>query len=252
MLIVSPNLITNKSIRSQLPQVKDASTEVSTILTSFSRADILHEPTSLNNNNNNREEDFTVSAKIFLDNFDLDVETILKRTLGLLETTYLDNLILAVPKSAISVIGITSGNTSPTSTDDNSDNNASTKDFKDDENRRNLGDNLIKLWKILETQVESGVIRKLGLCDVQIDVLTRLCNEATVKPSTIQVNTKTCCVVPPEIQAFTKENNMTLLTHNDPPMVWNEEDKINWVVRYQVHFKSRGVLYDKRYVIYLN
>ncbi|KAJ8870391.1 hypothetical protein PR048_029412 [Dryococelus australis] len=37
-----------------------------------------------------------------------------------------------------------------------------------------------------------------------------------VKPSIIQINLATCCVVPPALQEFTKDHNVQLLTHSDP------------------------------------
>lgn len=37
-----------------------------------------------------------------------------------------------------------------------------------------------------------------------------------VKPNIIQINLATCCVVPPALQEFTKQNDIQLLTHSDP------------------------------------
>lgn len=37
-----------------------------------------------------------------------------------------------------------------------------------------------------------------------------------VKPNIVQINLATCCVVPPALQEFTKENDIQLLTHSDP------------------------------------
>lgn len=37
-----------------------------------------------------------------------------------------------------------------------------------------------------------------------------------IKPNIVQISLATCCVVPPALQAFTKENDVQLLTHNDP------------------------------------
>lgn len=42
-----------------------------------------------------------------------------------------------------------------------------------------------------------------------------LYNWSTVKPAIIQINLATCCVVPPTLQAFCKENNIKLFTHSD-------------------------------------
>jgi len=37
-----------------------------------------------------------------------------------------------------------------------------------------------------------------------------------IKPNIVQINLATCCVVPPALQEFTKENDIQLLTHSDP------------------------------------
>lgn len=43
------------------------------------------------------------------------------------------------------------------------------------------------------------------------------CNiQLQVKPNIIQINLATCCVVPPALQEFTKQNDIQLLTHSDP------------------------------------
>lgn len=37
-----------------------------------------------------------------------------------------------------------------------------------------------------------------------------------MKPNIVQINLAMCCVVPPALQTFTKENDIQLLTHSDP------------------------------------
>lgn len=36
-----------------------------------------------------------------------------------------------------------------------------------------------------------------------------------VKPSTLQVNLSSCCVVPQELSSFAQQNDVQVLTHND-------------------------------------
>jgi glutamate--cysteine ligase regulatory subunit len=71
---------------------------------------------------------------------------------------------------------------------------------------------------------------------------------------------KSCCVVPPDLQAFAKENQIKLHTHADPPSILTQDfmEKIQktessknpeWIIRYQLFIKARGVLQDKRYII---
>ncbi|CAG9124966.1 unnamed protein product [Plutella xylostella] len=40
---------------------------------------------------------------------------------------------------------------------------------------------------------------------------------ARVRPAIAQINLAVCCVVPPALHAFCKENDVQLLTHIDPP-----------------------------------
>lgn len=37
-----------------------------------------------------------------------------------------------------------------------------------------------------------------------------------VKPTTVQVNLSSCCVVPKELTTFAQQNDVQVLTHNDP------------------------------------
>ena len=73
--------------------------------------------------------------------------------------------------------------------------------------------------------------------------------------------------MPPELQDFAKEKGIKLTTHNDPPEILTPDflsriDKIklaasedkwladpDWIIRYQLFIKARGVLHDKRYLI---
>jgi len=43
-----------------------------------------------------------------------------------------------------------------------------------------------------------------------------VCNDFQVKPCINQVNLTTCCVIPQEMKDFAAENDIQLLTHNDP------------------------------------
>lgn len=37
-----------------------------------------------------------------------------------------------------------------------------------------------------------------------------------VKPTTVQVNLSSCCVVPQELTTFAQKHDIQVLTHNDP------------------------------------
>ncbi|KAK9755045.1 hypothetical protein QE152_g766 [Popillia japonica] len=99
---------------------------------------------------------------------------------------------------------------------------------------------LQNIWKVLELYTKNKKIGQIGLADLE---------EAT------------CCVVPPTLQAFCKDNEVQLLTHSDPTEILPEstieqifEKKLilNWALRFLVHIKCRGVLTTKGYLISLN
>jgi len=126
-----------------------------------------------------------------------------------------------------------------------------------------------KAWDVLENQVSAGKVRMIGLSDVDTQLFIQLYDLATVKPGIIQINLATCCVVPPELAEFCKLKGIQLLTHSDPLNVLPEEKvselgnllnenaalgtrlaswEMRWVMRFQVHLKTRGVLATKGYV----
>jgi len=104
------------------------------------------------------------------------------------------------------------------------------------------------------------------------------------KPNIVQINLATCCVVPPALETFTKENDIQLLTHSDPcgkhlflkfirltfilvSFIWffaeilpqeRLEDifgitaRLYWIIRYQIHVKCRGILSSKGYLLHIN
>ncbi|KAG8271757.1 hypothetical protein J6590_056232 [Homalodisca vitripennis] len=72
------------------------------------------------------------------------------------------------------------------------------------------------LWEVLEANVQSGKLSRIGISDVDTDLFITLYNSAKTKPSIVQINLASCCVVPPALQEFCKQNDIQLLTHNDP------------------------------------
>ncbi|OXA58762.1 Glutamate--cysteine ligase regulatory subunit [Folsomia candida] len=130
-------------------------------------------------------------------------------------------------------------------------------------------------WLILEDMVRNGKVKVIGLSDVDTQLFIQLHDWAQIKPGIIQINLASCCVVPPELADFCKKEGIQLLTHSDPINALSQE-KINmliealashdtfksesssvhwdlkWVVRYQVHLKSRGVVATKGYSAAIN
>jgi len=194
----------------------------------------------------NRDQ-LKITLKIFLSDFNVAglreaVETALSR----LATDHVETLFVAVPVAAMAAIGVGSGS-SP--------------------EQAAAVDSMSSLWKETEVLLEEGKVGAAGVCDLQPGVFISLYEKATRKPDSVQINLKSCCVIPEELSTFTKENKVTLLTHSDPPELLNSDTlrsalypslgreaghySVGWVGRYQVHYKDRGILLEKRYLVNL-
>eukprot|EP00092_Neocalanus_flemingeri_P015253 GFUD01016483.1.p1 GENE.GFUD01016483.1~~GFUD01016483.1.p1 ORF type:complete len:272 (+),score=62.33 GFUD01016483.1:41-856(+) len=190
-----------------------------------------------------------ITLKIFLTDCHVDaLFAAVKAALSKLATNRVDMLFVATPVEAIAHIGIGSGAVGP--------------------EQAEAQDQLLKLWKGVEQLIQEGKVGGAGLCDLHPPVFIHIYEEATIKPISIQVNLKSCCVVPEELSSFAKDNKVTLLTHSDPgellpgdclrnmlyPKLSREAGHFSaaWIARYQVHLKDRGVLLQKRYLIELS
>lgn len=129
------------------------------------------------------------------------------------------------------------------------------------ENSEDILSSLKHLWTGVEEYVKIGKLSSVGLSDVNTNEFIDLFQWANVKPNIVQISLATCCIVPPALQTFTKENDVQLLTHNDPGQILPQEDlngifnantNVYWVTRYQIHLKCRGILSSKGYLIYVN
>ncbi|XP_045468147.1 glutamate--cysteine ligase regulatory subunit [Harmonia axyridis] len=125
--------------------------------------------------------------------------------------------------------------------------------------RNDIGE-IKSVWTALEDYVLQNKINKIGIADVEEEIFRSLFEWSNVKPSIIQINLSTCCVVPPSLQSFCKEHDIQLLTHSDPTdilpktsldVVLGKEYLLKWVVRFLVHIKCRGVLTTKGYLLSL-
>lgn len=106
------------------------------------------------------------------------------------------------------------------------------------ENSEDILSSLKHLWTGVEEYVKIGKLSSVGLSDVNTNEFIDLFQWANVKlylffnvfyyiyfilfllkqvkPNIVQISLATCCIVPPVLQTFTKENDVQLLTHNDP------------------------------------
>jgi len=114
------------------------------------------------------------------------------------------------------------------------------------------------LWKAMECLVDNKLAKSLGISDIDIQEFIELHQFAQVKPEVIQINLESCCVVPPELVTFTRENCIQLLTHNDPKNILPNETfktlvsslvNVHWTVRYQTLLCCRGIIKNKGYII---
>ncbi|XP_055848826.1 glutamate--cysteine ligase regulatory subunit [Episyrphus balteatus] len=115
------------------------------------------------------------------------------------------------------------------------------------------------LWGQLEQFSLDKKICQLGVSDLDTDTLTELYKNSKVHPAIAQINLSSCCVVPPPLQEFCTKNDIQLLTHSDPEIILNDDTwsdlnlgeqlSLDWVVRYQVHLRCRGVLTAKGYIV---
>uniref|UniRef100_A0A3Q2NVX0 GCS light chain n=1 Tax=Fundulus heteroclitus TaxID=8078 RepID=A0A3Q2NVX0_FUNHE len=121
-------------------------------------------------------------------------------------------------------------------------------------------------WEQLEALVRKQKIAAIGTSDLDKELLEQLYNWAQVKPSSNQVNLASCCVMPPDLTAFAKEFDIQLLTHNDAkelmsaaafqeamqeglPGLSTTDWRLEWVLRYSVIVKSRGIIKSKGYLV---
>ena len=110
----------------------------------------------------------------------------------------------------------------------------------------------------MEVLFDQQLAHSLGLSDIETQAFIELHNAARIKPEAIQINLESCCVVPPELVTFTRENNIQLLTHNDPINILPTEtlksilpslSSVHWTVRYQTLLRCRGIIHNKGYII---
>jgi glutamate--cysteine ligase regulatory subunit len=72
------------------------------------------------------------------------------------------------------------------------------------------------MWKKLRSARDAGKIGQLGIADMDLETITSIFDDEKFDFTILQINTQTCCVVPPELQQFCKDHEIQLLTHSDP------------------------------------
>lgn len=217
-------------------------------------------------------ETVQITAKLFMRKNDqqMAIEAV-NKVKQMLNTDRIHNLYVTVPADYEDKIGMTvrseseaemeSGNESAPSANGQPGDDGKALDPE----REGYALEMAKLWNDLSS-VEG--VEALGLCDVETDVCKRIYQEATIKPKNIQVNLKTCCVVPPALKQFAADEGIKLLTHSDSPEILGDEfcHKVSnmatgaegkgqtepqWIIRFQIFKEMRGLLEDRRYIVAL-
>lgn len=66
-------------------------------------------------------------------------------------------------------------------------------------------DNFKYLWKKLRAARNAGSIGQLGIADMDLATILEIFDDKNFDFTILQINTQTCCVVPPELQQFCKD-----------------------------------------------
>ncbi|RUS22596.1 hypothetical protein BC937DRAFT_88357 [Endogone sp. FLAS-F59071] len=139
----------------------------------------------------------------------------------------------------------------------------------DDEDEQKEGkiktEDMLKVWKDLESHHRRGSISKLGVSEFSRARLEIFLGAVEISPKVNQINLRDCCVMPRELIEFSKENSIDLLTHGDSNDILPTHtlDKLlaeyslspaieiapRWVLKYSVIISSRGVVTDKGYIV---
>lgn len=188
-------------------------------------------------NNDEERPLVTITVKILLHKFKTDfIESAVNTTLDLLSVTYFDTLILALPPL--------------------------------EESEESFQQVVFPYWEVMEKLNRSGIAKVISSCDLDQQKLQSLIEKASIPPMINQVNLTSCCHMPQDLVAFAKENNIILHTHGDQQVMLGEiaVDNLiksadptnnllwetNWVVRYAVVIKCRGVIKSKGYIASLS
>ena len=138
-------------------------------------------------------------------------------------------------------------------------------------------ENFKLLWEKLRIAQAAGRIGQLGIADMDLETILSIFDDEKFDFTILQINTQTCCVVPPELQQFCKDHEIQLLTHSDPQgkissifkffiasthflsvifpsshlkeISLNESYKTKWTVRYLETLICRGILTKKGFIV---
>uniref|UniRef100_A0A0K0E497 GCS light chain n=1 Tax=Strongyloides stercoralis TaxID=6248 RepID=A0A0K0E497_STRER len=189
-------------------------------------------------------DDLKITLKVFLNDFDFSqIEKAIDGTLKELKTDNIEQLIVSFP---------------PFVCED---------DVSEEEEDRMFLKKVMIIWRDLENFVSTSKVTNLGVADFNVNQLKKLFDEANIKPCVNHFNIDSCCVVPPELHKFAGDNDIQLLTHNDPspfpvaeafkqicelkctsPQCCNTF-KPTWAARYTTWVRRRSLMAAKGYIV---
>lgn len=188
------------------------------------------------------KNDISISVKLFLNTFDAEVlDQAIKTILVEVGADHIDTLILSL-----------------------SDKIFTTGDLPKDV--------ILPLWSTIQSNIQNSLVNTAGLSDFNAKYLEQLVNFLDDKsqiPTLVQVNLASCCKMPEDLVEYAKINNVQLTTHNDPKEILTDDNLQanikqhthdydgsgwvhNWVARYTLLLKGRGILKSKGYIMSAN
>uniref|UniRef100_A0A915CZ75 GCS light chain n=1 Tax=Ditylenchus dipsaci TaxID=166011 RepID=A0A915CZ75_9BILA len=193
-------------------------------------------------------DDLKITLKLFLEDFEFTyIRDAIDATLSQLNIDVIEQLILAFPQPD----------------DSTTDSNVDDKWIEQ----------VVKVWASIETElVAPGKVFSVGVADFELSSLAALYDKVKIKPCVDHFNIEGCCVVPPDLQAYAREHDIQLLTHNDPnpyplkdvfrSFCGIDKDNSNqtksvccatfspvWAARYTIWVRRRSLMAAKGYIV---
>lgn len=97
------------------------------------------------------------------------------------------------------------------------------------DNNAKSKENFKFLWKKLRDAQAAGKVTQLGIADMDLETILDIFDDKKFDFTILQINTQTCCVVPPELQQFCKDHEIQLLTHSDPQGKFKSTTNLNMI-----------------------
>ncbi|XP_066929261.1 glutamate--cysteine ligase regulatory subunit-like isoform X2 [Clytia hemisphaerica] len=127
-----------------------------------------------------------------------------------------------------------------------------------------FAETILPLWEEMERFRDAGLATQISTCDLDHEKLKTLVEMVKIRPEVNQVNLTSCCHMPEDLVQYAKEIGIVLHTHGDQAVMLPDENvealinvlkpdddrtfSTDWIVRYAVVVKCRGVIKSKGYI----